>query len=72
MARRPMTREERYLLDALRSAGEPISPRKLVEDTDSRELSASGLRDAIWLLVDRGEARFSPERKIYATHMPEK
>ena len=67
MARNEITPEETVLLQWLREEEGPVSPRQLLERQRPAGISSLGLRSALWRLVDRGAAQFTPDRKLEPT-----
>ena len=67
MTEKNPTREEQVLLGWLKEAAGPSSPSDLLARPRPQGVSSLGLRSALVRLVDRGTAKFTPERKIELT-----
>jgi len=58
---------EELVLGWLREEGRPISPIDLLRRPRPHGVSPLGIRNALWNIVDRGDARLTPDRSLEAT-----
>lgn len=61
------TKAEELLLSWLRSSSRPISASELLErGRAARDISSIELREAVWSLVNKGEAVLTQDRRLQA------
>jgi hypothetical protein len=66
MSKNEVTAAEELLLGWLREADHPVSPIDLLRRPRPEGVSPLGIRNAIWNIVDRGDARLTPDRSLEA------
>jgi hypothetical protein len=67
MSSQEISTAQELLLQWLRQAEHPVSPRDLLQRDRPEGVSALGIRSALWGLVDSGAARLTSDRQLEPT-----